>query len=225
MEDFSSASDRRKVLLAIKFKLYGTLRFLSHAELLRLFRHSAIRAGLELRYSQGFNPHPKISLPLPKSTGIELDEDMLCLQLESDNSEQTLSNIKSRLSQQLPTGLELTKADALAAKTKVQPVLATYLFHLRLSHLTDNLEEKILSLMGKNILNVARVYSKLPGRNVNVRPFLESIRLDGQKIVAKCRVCQDGSIRPGEIIQLLQLNAEKLAKPIRRSNVQWLITN
>ena len=69
MEDFSSASDRQKVLMAIKFKLYGTLRFLSHAELLRLFKHSCIRAGLELWYSQGFNPNPKISLPLPKSTG------------------------------------------------------------------------------------------------------------------------------------------------------------
>ena len=72
------------VLLAIRFKVEGTLRFLSHAETVRLLERACVRAGLRLRYSEGFNPHPKLSLPLPRPVGVESDEELLCLWVEQE---------------------------------------------------------------------------------------------------------------------------------------------
>ncbi|MBN1872216.1 MAG: DUF2344 domain-containing protein, partial [Candidatus Omnitrophica bacterium] len=40
----------------------GTMRFISHLDLLRLFQRAARRARLPLKFSQGFSPHPKIKI-------------------------------------------------------------------------------------------------------------------------------------------------------------------
>ena len=63
----------------VKFGIKGNLRFLSHAETIRLFERACVRAGIKLVYSQGFNPHPKLSLPLPRTVGVESDDDLLYL--------------------------------------------------------------------------------------------------------------------------------------------------
>ncbi len=53
----------------IKFSKEGNIRYISHLDLLRLFKRSFKRVGVRLQYSQGFNPHPKMSFAQPLSLG------------------------------------------------------------------------------------------------------------------------------------------------------------
>lgn len=53
----------------LKFEKKGALRFISHLDLLRIFRRAFKRADIELEYSKGFNPHPKMSFAQPLSLG------------------------------------------------------------------------------------------------------------------------------------------------------------
>lgn len=46
-------------------------KFISHLDLMAVFKRSFLRAGVELSYSEGFNPHPYISVALPLSVGCE----------------------------------------------------------------------------------------------------------------------------------------------------------
>ena len=46
-----------------------------------------IRAGIEVRYSEGFNPRIKMSLPFPRSVGIEADDELLCVSLPARRAE------------------------------------------------------------------------------------------------------------------------------------------
>ncbi|GAF87148.1 unnamed protein product, partial [marine sediment metagenome] len=48
----------------------GDLRFISHHDMLRLFARSLARAALPVRFSEGFNPHPRLSIPLPRPVGV-----------------------------------------------------------------------------------------------------------------------------------------------------------
>ncbi len=66
---------------AIRFRIGGALRFLSHAETARLWQRACTRAALPVRYSQGFNPHPRMSLPLPRPVGVAADEELLVVKL------------------------------------------------------------------------------------------------------------------------------------------------
>lgn len=57
--------------LRVKFSRTGTLRFISHLDLCRAIRTIFRRAKLPIRYSEGFNPHPRMTFTLPLPLGAE----------------------------------------------------------------------------------------------------------------------------------------------------------
>ena len=61
-------------------------------------------------------------------------------------------------------------------------------------------------------------------RSVDVRPFLQSIRLEGGSLIVQHRTGGAGSIRVDEIQQLFGLQTQDLAGPVRRTNVVWETT-
>ncbi len=221
-------------LVLIKFKVRGNLRFLSHAETVKVFQRACVRAGIKIQYSQGFNPRPKLSLPLPRSVGIEVDDDLLCLQVNRnrghvprDANEPRVtgheSRIKARISSQLPQGCELLSVSVAKANASFRPSLATYVLVVKQEYLDEDLKTTIKRLLASESLNLQRRIdvknSKL--KNVDVRPFLKSIKLDNGNIAVECKISSAGSIRVDEILKLLELDVEKLEAPVRRTNVQW----
>jgi len=210
------------ILVVIKFSIGGNLRFLSHAETLKLFQRACARAGIKIRYSQGFNPRPKLSLPLPRSVGVEADDDLLCIKVESPAPWSETKQFKARLSGQLPDGCELLEVRAVEAKTSFQPLAATYILAVRPEHVNKELKNRIKRLLASESLNIQRrINARANTRNVDVRPFLKSIEFDDRNILVECKISLAGSIRVEEILTLLELDVEKLAVPVRRTSVQW----
>lgn len=220
--------------MLIKFNVRGNIRFLSHAETVRVFQRACVRAGVEIRYSQGFNPRPKLSLPLPRSVAVESDGDLLCLRVNCNPNEPRAmdyeSRIKAELSMQLPGGLELLSVELAEAKSAPQPRLAKYVLKVQPEYFNEALKARIKNLLEHKRLNIDRWMNikelkiknrKSKIRSVDVRPFLKSIELDDRNIVVQCRISSAGSIRVQEILELLELDVDKLAAPIRRTNVQW----
>jgi hypothetical protein len=58
-------------------------------------------------------------------------------------------------------------------------------------------------------------------KNVDVRGFLNSIKLADSSIIVECAVSPAGTVRVEEILTLLGLDEGKLAAPVRRTSVQW----
>ena len=221
------ATSNETMLLVIKFKLRGTLRFLSHADMLRVFQRACVRAGISIHYSQGFNPRPKMSLPLPRPVGVESDDELLYLRIAVDEDKPRVTNhesrIKAELSAQLPEGCELNSINTAQAGSSFQPRLATYVFTVLPEYLNEGLRARIEHLLVSETLNVQRQIDKKNSKfkNVDVRKFLKSIKSDGRSIIVECNISSAGSIRIEEILSLLELDESKLASPIRRTNVQW----
>ena len=57
--------------LRVKFQKIGRLQFISHLDLARTMRTAIVRAGIPVKYSQGFNPHPRMSFALQLSVGTQ----------------------------------------------------------------------------------------------------------------------------------------------------------
>ncbi len=78
-------------------------------------------------------------------------------------------------------------------------------------------------MLASKSLNLRRQtnHKKSNFKDVDVRPFLKSIQLNDGNIVVECKISLAGSIRIDEILKLLQLDAENLAAPIRRTSIQW----
>jgi radical SAM-linked protein len=215
--------------LVIKFRIAGNLRFLSHAETLNLFQRACVRAGISIQYSRGFNPRPKLSLPLPRPVGVESDEELLSLRVAVDPDElrdtSHESRISDKLSAQLPEGCELLSVSVARAGRSFQPSSATYVLAVKAEYLNDKLKATITDLLESENLNIQRrtgaEHSKI--KNLDVRVFLKSIKLDDRGIIVECNISSAGSIRVDEILRLLELDEGKLESPVKRTNVQWQV--
>ncbi len=219
-------ASNKTILVLVKFKVRGNPRFLSHAETVRFFQRACVRAGIKVLYSKGFNPHPKLSLPLPKSVGVEVDDDLLCLRVEKDTKDSTgdLCNLyQTRLSEQLPDGFELLTVRIVKAETSIQPCMAVYVLAVRKEYINEQLRDRIKRLLASDNLNLRRRTDprNLIFKNIDVRPFLESIELNNTDITIQCNISLAGSIRVNEILELLELDYGMLSAPIRRTKVRW----
>jgi len=212
----------------------GNLRFLSHAQMLRLFQRACVRAGIEIQYSQGFNPRPRLSLPLPRPVGVASDDELLCLRVHKSTSAQEHKCISAQvhksISAQVPEGCELLSVNVAKAGASFQPCSVTYVLAVRKEYLNEELKATIKRLLASESLILERQIGRKKSRienqesrikNIDVRGFLKSIELDGNSIIVECKISLAGSIRVEEILKLLELDVEKLASPIRRTSVQW----
>jgi len=130
--------------------------------------------------------------------------------------------VKDKLSRQLPEGCELLSVGVAGANTSFQPSGATYVLAVRPEYLSEKLKATIKRLLASESLNLRRrIDAKGNIRNVDVRGFLKSIELNGRSIIVECKISSTGSIRIDEILRLLELDVEKLAARIRRTNIQW----
>ena len=218
------------MLAVIKFKVTGNPRFLSHAQTAEVFRRACARAKIPLKYSQGFNPRPKMALPLPRTVGVESNDDLLCIGLGS-KAPDDLEQIRTQLAHQLPDGFELTAITLAEAKTAFTAISATYVFDVSADSETQKLDKLADELLGSDSLELQRnTGPRSRTRIVNVRGFLHSIRIDktdpgNTRIYVTCKCGPNGSIRVDEIMKLLLLEPDRITGPIRRNDIKWQQNN
>lgn len=82
------------------------LRFLGHLDFLRTLERAVMRSEVPIAFSEGFNPHMKLTLDSALGVGVTADPLYLEIKLEK---EMPLEEVKERLSGQLPEGIEIHK--------------------------------------------------------------------------------------------------------------------
>ncbi len=88
--------------LRLLFSKEGKAVYISHLDLMRTMQRVFLRAGLSLKYSEGFNPHPLISILLPLSVGAASCCELMDFQLKE---EPDLSALPERLTAVMPSGI------------------------------------------------------------------------------------------------------------------------
>ena len=78
--------------------------YISHLDLMRTFQRVFPRAGLTLRHSQGFHPHPLLSIVLPLPVGQSSECELLDFELEQDDG---AAGVTDSVNTALPAGLRV----------------------------------------------------------------------------------------------------------------------
>ena len=91
----------------ILFRKDGTARYISHLDLMHTMQRAFNRAGLPLKYSEGFNPHPQIAIALPLSVGIGSLCEIMDFKLKG---EADLKELPERLTAVMPEGIRVLEA-------------------------------------------------------------------------------------------------------------------
>lgn len=93
--------------LRIKYRRGEEVKFISHLDMMRLWQRAFNRAGIPLAYSEGFSPHPQMSLAVPLAVGVTSEAelmDVLCTKPVPPHV------FISSVNQQLPSGVEVLQA-------------------------------------------------------------------------------------------------------------------
>jgi len=96
-----------KQKIRVRFAKRGLMRFISHLDLMRLFQRAARRAHITVTMTQGFNPHPRISIEPALKLGEESDSLEAAFKLDGWMAP---ADFMRALQQGLPEGIELLKA-------------------------------------------------------------------------------------------------------------------
>ncbi len=210
------------------------MRFLSHAETARVFQRACARAALPVRYSEGFNPHPRLSLPLPRPVGVEADDELLVMRLCEDwegmpreSRAQREEALKQALTEQLPVGIDVLAVDFAPGNAAWQPRSAEYVLPVRVEEAggEERLRGRMAEVMDSDSCMVERASGEgKVTKSVDVRPFLDAIRWEEVNLIVQHRTGPGGSIRVDEIQRLFGLRTQDLAGPIRRTKVIWETT-
>lgn len=85
---------------------YGDAKYVSHLDLIRLFTRAFKRAGIQLTYSEGFNPHPKMAIGLPLSVGVTSE----CEYMDAETEHALTGADIETLNRVLPQGVHINGA-------------------------------------------------------------------------------------------------------------------
>jgi radical SAM-linked protein len=215
------------ILVLLKFRIWGNLRFLSHAETMKVFQRACVRGGVEVAHSEGFNPHPRMSLPLPRSVGVESDDELVAFVVAGEGDggavEELARQIRARLADQLPEGCEVINASAVRGGKSPLPSSASYILPIVPEYSGKDLKNRIEEVLASESLIVSRRAGRKSSRprDVDVRGFVKSIELNDGCVSVECAISSSGSIRMEEILDILGLGPGMLAGPIRRTAVAW----
>ncbi len=200
------------------FSIEGDLRFISHRDTLRMFQRAVARASLPVRYTEGFNPHPRLSIPLPRPVGVGSQAESIVIEFEQPvNGEDALH----RLEQQMPAGLKMLRGRRLESSGNLQPAFVQYRLELDDSPDAD-MESRIRNIMESTSVPVERVNAKKAERRIiDVRPYIVAINPRGNAVEFTLRITSSGTAKPAEVASLLGFDVRSINHRILRLEVQW----
>lgn len=88
----------------IKFSKTGDLMYISHLDLSRTMQRIMLRAGIDIWYSEGFNPQPKIVFAVPLPVGVESECELMDIKI---NSPMPFEEIKERIQDNFPSEMKV----------------------------------------------------------------------------------------------------------------------
>jgi radical SAM-linked protein len=90
------------------FTKKGLMKYISHLDLMRLFMRAFRRADIPVKITEGFNPHPKLSIKRALKLGIESENEEATIILKEEISPE---EFKDKLERQLPKGIEIKNVE------------------------------------------------------------------------------------------------------------------
>ena len=93
--------------LRLRFEKTGRAVYISHLDLMHTMQRAFNRAGLPLKYSEGFNPHPQIAIALPLSVGTGSLCEIMDFKLKA---EPDLAALPEQLTAVMPEGIRVLEA-------------------------------------------------------------------------------------------------------------------
>jgi radical SAM-linked protein len=207
--------------LRLRFAKLGKVRFTSHRDTARMWERALRRLELPVAYTEGFNPRPKLSFGLALSTGHESVAEYLDVALRE---EVDLGPLPTRLSEQLPVGVDVTAVAPLQPGTpSLQEDVLSCTWSIEVRDLDpSDADDLVTAALAADELVLTRTRK---GKDVtdDLRPAVLAVRTVGPtpvgtELEAELAV-HPRSVRPAELLLALRPGLEE-GRVVRTA--QWI---
>ncbi|MBQ7705150.1 MAG: TIGR03960 family B12-binding radical SAM protein [Selenomonadaceae bacterium] len=184
------------------------IAFLSHLEYMNVFMSALLRSKLPAAYSEGFNPHLKVSFATALGVGVTSEMEYVDFEL----SQNIKSNeVLTRLNSHLPKGAEIVRIRKISGKV---PALTAAIDFSRYEVLIDADFESAVDAAKKfnaaKEINFTRVTPKHT-REIEIKSYiaepLKISKVDGEILLTfGTKINLYGTIKPSEVLKVLREN-------------------
>lgn len=191
-----------------KFTKLGYLKFISHLDLVDLFQRTLFQNKVDVKFSEGFNPHPRMSIAYPLPLGIESNSEYMEIYL---NSKIDLKDFLIKMNERLPQGIKIVESkydDDESISNKVKSVV--YAFKLLNTFYDKNKDIDIAKELDKvnamDIVEIERKRKKGKRRifvKENAKDYLNRLELKDDAIYAYIKMSEQGSLKPALVFDIL----------------------
>lgn len=183
----------------IRFRKAGDLRLVSHHDLMRTFERMLRRAALPFHSTSGFNPRPRLVFALSLGLGIVGCREVLELELDAPVPPE---QVHEQLRRQAPPGLEILEVQSIDPKASAQVQYVTYRIAVAAERLAG-VHDRAAALLAAAEVPVER--ARPQPRRLDIRPYLDDLRVQPDSLELHLRVTPTGTARPDELLELLGL--------------------
>lgn len=183
--------------LKINFSKRGRARFFGHLELINIFLRSIRRAGIEVGYSEGYHPMPKISFEDTLPIGME----SLCETFYLTVTDYTQPELIVRiLKEQLPEGLSVIDCkEHVPVVREGSPKTYSYEVSLRSGSFCA---ESLKSYEINPNIEIERINKKGKRKSLNLKELVKTIKIESHNRLEMSLSSESGNmVRPFEVLK------------------------
>lgn len=161
------------------FSKTGRARYISHLDLMRTFQRAFSRAKIPIKHTEGFNPHPFVSIALPLSVGYSSQCEILEFGLLEGTDP---AEVPARLTAAMPEGIVVHQCYPVERKLKELRYVNYIMTFDYPEGRPQETEPAMAALLGRESLVVKKKSNKAKAgfTEVDIIPLVRSWRMECQ---------------------------------------------
>jgi radical SAM-linked protein len=206
----------------LEFEKKDLMIYISHLDLLRLFKRAFKRAGININYSKGFNPHPIMGFAQPLSLGYTGLHEYVEFESQCSYGKEIIE----KLNMELPEGIRILNIDTyrgkktLAADTKA----CKYVIKIPISKYSSDINGY---LEQNEIIALKRMKKTKKYEEVNIKDKIREFNYEYSDGYLTLRVLLDGgsisNLSPeliiNSLLDFINMDVERNKISVLRENI------
>lgn len=208
------------MLIRCKYAKCGEMAFVSHLDLLRIFIRSLRRASVDLEYSQGFHPHPKISFSPALSLGVE----SICEYVDFETKEDfDLEGLKDRINFAFPNGVKILSINSGIKLPKISDISNYSEYEISFENASEKMQIAIENILKSESIIISKKSKKGKFVETDIRDRIYSAKLVEDKIRVILLNSNNGAMKPMEFVELINRFSEEdnIVSNILKTNLYY----
>lgn len=183
--------------IRVRFSKQGQMKFIGHLDMVRYFQKALRRAEVDMAYTEGFSPHPKMSFAAPLSVGVISKGEYFDLEV---NSTESSEKMLGRINMKNTDGVKVLSYKLLPENAKNAMSIVAGADYAAYIDLFD--DKMINKFMGQDKIIVLKK-TKKSEKEVDIKPMIFELKTCKEGIFMQVAQGSAANLKPELVLETL----------------------